>query len=124
MSAPLYSELEENFRIANEQYCMDIGKIEEDLFYLEYPAGGHLDWHTDHWPGISKRRKISCSIMLSQPGDYEGGNFEVCPGGEVQDFAGAACGVYFPSYLAHRITPITKGLRRVLVAWMHGEPLC
>jgi PKHD-type hydroxylase len=124
VSAPLYLELEENFRIANEQYRMGIGEIEEDLFYLEYPAGGHLDWHTDHWPEISKRRKISCSIMLSQSTDYKGGKLEVCPGGEIQDFVGTACGVYFPSYLAHRITPITEGLRRVLVAWIHGEPLC
>jgi PKHD-type hydroxylase len=85
--------------------------------------GGHYDWHIDAGVGDRKApRKLSMSLLLSDPSEFEGGelqikavNDEVCPLGMVKGRAW-----FFPSYTLHRVTPVTKGVRRSLVLWVGG----
>lgn len=92
--------------------------------------------------GQSFIRKISASIQLSDPMEYEGGNFQWC---EVSKALDTMSGirptidlsnhiytlpesakskgslVLFPSTLHHQVTPIVSGTRRSLVVWLGGE---
>ena len=52
--------------------------------YTEYDEGGKYDWHTDQAPpsqdhrdGVLKVRKISLTLFLNDPSEYEGGEFDV-----------------------------------------------
>jgi len=124
ITAPIFSDVYESFLIVNKTFSFDIANIEEPLLYAEYEEGGHFTWHTDHWPQSAARRKISCSILLSPSSEYEGGQLEFCPGGPLKNFVRRGTGVFFPAYHAHRVLKVEKGLRRVLVAWIHGRPFC
>ncbi len=91
----------------------------------EYTAeqGGHYDWHHDvHWNGQSEwDRKLSITVQLSDPEEYEGGNFEFEEVKTNADFRSKGTVLVFPSYLRHRIHPVTSGTRRALVAWFFGH---
>ena len=84
---------------------------------------GHYDWHTDAAPTDRHvPRKLSFAMLLSDPSEFEGGEFQVktC-NDEVQTLEckkGRAW--FFPSYTLHRVAPVTKGIRRSLVLWIGG----
>ena len=95
-----------------------------EMQFTEYHAtqSGHYDWHHDiHWDAdTNSDRKLSITVQLSHPGDYEGGDFQF---DEVQTPVGAKARgsiLVFPSYLKHRVTPVTSGVRKSLVAWFAG----
>ena len=93
--------------------------------YLEYrPGWGHFDWHNDYSHGVDEApRKLTIIIQLSDPGDYDGGRLEMF-GIDVETLpADQGTIVAFPSFLYHRVTPVTRGLRRALVAWIAGPRL-
>ena len=101
-----------------------LGQLVE-VQYTEYHAteGGKYDWHHDiNWNENGPYdRKLSLTIQLSDPSEYEGGFFEfmeVEQPPEVYRTKGTI--LIFPSYLQHRVTPVTRGIRRSLVAWFHG----
>lgn len=88
----------------------------------EADAGGHFDWHADIGDGpLAGKRKLTMVVQLSDPGDYVGGALEVMPSSNVlaADRARGAA-TLFPSYLLHRVTPVTDGTRRSLTIWAHG----
>ena len=67
-------------------------------------------------------RKLSITIQLSSPQDYEGGDL-ILHNGEpekMQKELGKL--IVFPSYTLHEVTPVTKGTRYSLVAWVAGKP--
>lgn len=84
---------------------------------------GHYDWHIDAAPTDRHvPRKLSFAMLLSDPSEFEGGEFQVktC-NDEVQTLEckkGRAW--FFPSYTLHRVAPVTKGVRRSLVLWIGG----
>jgi PKHD-type hydroxylase len=84
---------------------------------------GHYDWHTDALStDRTVPRKLSMSLLLSDPSEFEGGELQVKTyNDDVQTLAmikGRAW--FFPSYTLHRVTPVTKGVRRSLVLWVGG----
>lgn len=84
---------------------------------------GHYDWHTDSSPTDQfAPRKLSMSLLLSDPAEFEGGKLQVkACNDEIQTLnmvKGSAW--FFPSYMLHRVTPVTKGIRRSLVLWVGG----
>lgn len=95
--------------------------------YTEYHAseGGHYGWHIDclHNNAISDR-KVSLCVHLSDPSEYEGGVFcmDTCatPKFDVSKFTPRGSILIFPSYIKHCVTPVTKGVRKSLVAWYTG----
>ena len=68
-------------------------------------------------------RKVSITVQLSDTDDYEGGNLEIWSGGDNVKIAPRGRGnvVIFPSYMMHRVTPVTKGTRKSFVLWVGGE---
>lgn len=91
----------------------------EPLQLAEYGEGDEYGWHLDIGPGAASLRKLSATVQLSDPDDYEGGALEIWGTDAIDRAIGSA--VVFPSYLVHRVLPVTRGVRRSLVAWMTGE---
>lgn len=96
-----------------------------EIQFTEYRATnkGHYDWHQDVWIESPRpyARKLSVVVQLSDPADYKGGEFEFFglqhPG---EQFTGRGSILIFPSFLQHRVLPVTDGLRRSLVTWVEG----
>tara|TARA_R100000935_G_C2738374_1_gene124862 strand:- start:44 stop:619 length:576 start_codon:yes stop_codon:yes gene_type:complete len=105
----------------------------------EYGKGQYYKWHIDQlaepygekygkdWQG--KIRKLSVTVSLSDPEDYEGGRLEFYTSNPFEQKI-ISCDqildkgslVIFPSYIWHQVTPITKGNRKSLVLWNLGYP--
>jgi PKHD-type hydroxylase len=99
------------------------------LQYTEYKAPGEkYGYHTDMPYGPNHNlekhlmRKLSFSLILSDPADYTGGEFEFMiesnkPWPVPQERGDL---ILFPSWLLHEVKPITRGLRKSLVGWILG----
>ncbi|HAY88848.1 MAG TPA: hypothetical protein DCY51_05360 [Bacteroidetes bacterium] len=111
--------------VANTEYFkFNLLGIIHHIELLQYTDTdkGHYDWHVDIGGESAATRKISVSVPLSNFSDYEGGVLEFNNGGSnipAIDEQGAIC--MFPSYMLHRVTPVTKGERWVMVLWIHGS---
>jgi len=83
---------------------------------------GHYDYHIDG-EGYDKinTSKITCLINLSEK-TYEGGDFYIFQGSEnkVKELNTIGSIVMFPSFLNHRVSPVTKGERTSLAIWRKG----
>jgi PKHD-type hydroxylase len=114
----------------------------ESCQFTKYALNQYYNWHCDSWPGgynkpndpnfHKKIRKLSVTVCLSDPKDYEGGdlqfninhpelskkqNIKNCPDSR---YKGSI--VIFPSFVYHRVTPVQKGTRYSLVIWNLGYP--
>lgn len=85
----------------------------------EYDSGGFYDWHSDGPIIHEMPRKLSFSLLLSDPKDFEGGVFELKNIKEPLIMEQGSVIVFISSY-PHRVTPVTSGSRYSAVAWMHG----
>lgn len=102
----------------------------EKYQYTVYNTTDYYDYHVDTIFGdhdITREthltRKLSISILLNHPDEFEGGNFELCYGriDEALSFKlDKGTAIFFPSYMLHRVAPITKGVRKSLVVWALG----
>lgn len=99
--------------------------------FTEYHANvsGKYDFHPDMMLGklpdeAKSTRKLSVVVMLNEPGvDFDGGQFQFNLGLEsspvdVEMKKGRL--IVFPSFLIHRVAPVTRGVRRSMVAWVEG----
>lgn len=97
-----------------------------DIQYTEYDETdeGHYDWHHDiNWSqDKAYDRKLSITVQLTDGSEYEGGQFEFSEVANPDPGASKKLGtvLVFPSYLKHRVTPVTKGKRISLVGWFEG----
>ena len=79
---------------------------------------------------IGKIRKLSTTINLNSPGDYEGGNLKFDFGPhtkgeryhEAVEIRPQGSMIVFPSFIHHQVTPVTVGTRYSLVLWSLGKP--
>ncbi len=90
----------------------------EPLQFAEYGIGDKYDDHLDIGPGAAALRKLSVSVQLTDPSTYDGGDLHIWGTGRVDRTRGIA--IVFPSYLVHRVEPVTRGVRHSLVAWAVG----
>lgn len=125
----IYQRLSNIARNLNGQHFrFDLWGFGEHLQFTEYHGEdeGHYTWHIDS--GVSGGnygpRKLSVVLQLSDPSEYEGGNLQVQLGNEPQTISKSLGLVaVFPSFVLHRVTPVTSGVRRTLVAWLTGPAL-
>ena len=67
-------------------------------------------------------RKLSLSIQLTDPKEYEGGELYLHENEEGKEMKkGQGDLVLFPSYILHEVKPVTKGERNSLVTWVTGK---
>lgn len=114
--------IEEVVSAINERYFgFDLGGFKEPFQYTVYGPGGHYGWHMDLGEGIARTRKLSLTVQLCD--DYAGGDFEMNLGTRIQAMPKEVGKVIvFPSWMLHRVAPVTHGVRRSLVVWAHGAP--
>ncbi|MGD8574046.1 MAG: 2OG-Fe(II) oxygenase [Gammaproteobacteria bacterium] len=117
----VFNRLEEALLRLNENYRFDLHGFFEGYQVASYSSGGHYDWHVDIGTGPFSTRKLSLSVQLSDASEYDGGELEFM---STDELAPRAIGslVAFPSFLAHRVRPVTRGTRHSLVSWISGPP--
>lgn len=107
-----------------DDFGFDLWGMDERLQFLEYSADEHggFDWHVDRGrSGFARMRKLSVSVQLSDPDDYEGGALELNPDGlPLAAPRSRGTATVFTSTVLHRVAPVTGGLRVALTAWFHG----
>lgn len=126
-SRPVFELIAQFALHANKQvFRMDLSGFEEPFQIATYRAtdSGFYGWHVDIGAGRLANRKLSLVVPLSDPSEYEGGELQLfydhqpttvaMPLGRI---------VAFPSYVLHRVTPVTKGVRRTMAIWVSGPPL-
>lgn len=85
-----------------------------------YDISGFYSWHED-WTPLATRpniRKISSVLLLSNPEEFEGGQFEFEGNGPVEMKRGTL--IVFPSFVRHQVTPVTSGIRYSATCWVTG----
>ena len=125
----LYDKIIELMKEANSKmWNFNITNILNKIQLSEYNDGsideipGHYDWHMDFGETVSTR-KLSMSIQLSDETEYEGGDLEFMIHRSIlQAPKTKGTVIFFPSYITHRVSNITKGVRRSLVCWFNGPP--
>ena len=137
----IYREIQPYVRMANEMAGWNFQwDWTESCQFTIYKKGQYYDWHCDSWdkpyaeegPTKGKIRKLSNVVQLTDPKEYEGGELEfdfrqydpdkkrktqiakeIAPKGSI---------IVFPSFVWHRVKPVTKGVRYSLVNWNLGWP--
>ena len=135
-----------------ENFLYDIVDVDNgSLQYTHYGEGQFYKWHQDsdlvsfiipqirYNSGDNKAqdqnliageyiRKLSFTLQLSEPDEYEGGEFDLEISGpnaekrfETMKMPKGSI-VVFPSYMWHRVRPVTSGVRKSLVGWIMGPP--
>lgn len=125
----IFNRVDDVIKQVNEMY-FDFELYSYQSFqYTTYEGErkGTYNWHMDSFTGRTKEederypRKLSMSVFLNE--DYEGGEFEVCTGSQekARKFRGKpGDAIVFPSFMIHRVAPVTKGIRKSLVVWVEG----
>jgi PKHD-type hydroxylase len=102
----------------------------EPLQYTVYEINDHYDWHIDSHSYVYPNgmiRKISFTLCLNE--DYEGGEFEISKPNpkpekhinlKFKDKFTLGTVISFPSFVWHKVNPVTSGTRKVLVGWSVG----
>ena len=108
-------------------FCLnfDLSGFGDEIQYTEYfgENNGHYSWHGDIGPNVP-HRKLSIVVQLSDPEDYEGGELELSAGSYLVDGPKTkGTVIVFPSFVLHRVLPLTSGERRSLVSWVSGPRL-
>ena len=120
----LYDSLAYITRQINGQfYDFDLYGFVEDFQYSVYTGSeeSHYTWHIDKGFGTPSPRKLSLVLQLSDSSEYEGGDLEFFYASNVERAIKKKGLIYlFPSWIAHRVTPVTSGVRRSLVVWVTG----
>lgn len=102
------------------RYGFDLTGFLEDLQFTQYFIDGHYQWHMDFGAGPFIKRKLSVVLQLTDPAKYEGGNLQFFDGYESTAPVGQGSVIVFPSFMQHRILPLTRGSRFSLVGWTNG----
>ena len=119
----MYRDIEKTMLQANNNHFGFEGmQLTEPGQFTHYPTGGFYEWHMDndvlgkHQPPV---RKISMTLLLSDPSTFEGGELEFMQSGKTAKLKQGQA-IFFASWLQHRGKPVTKGERYSLVMWFVG----
>ncbi len=128
---PLWELVERRIHTANRNaFGVDISYM-HSLQFTEYDGAenGCFDWHMDTFFSEHARtraytlhRKLTCIVQLTAPDAYEGGRLEIeaFPPPDETELRRQGTMIVFPSFVRHRLHPVTSGVRHSLVTWMEG----
>ena len=114
----VYSKLHDMIIQANnEMWKFDLSTMNEQIQYTEYygTQEGGYNWHMDCGTEIQNQRKISVTVQLSDPSEYDNGDLQFNIGRQLTAPRVQGAAVIFPSFYLHRVTPVTKGTRKSFV---------
>lgn len=124
-SAWVFRRLLDTIANANRRHFdFQLSHFAEKMQIALYEAdpGGFFDWHSDIGDGpLAAQRKLTMVVQLSKADDYDGGTLETNADGVVRAASrliGSA--LLLPSFVLHRVTPVTRAKRYSLTIWAHG----
>ena len=140
----IYKEIHPYVHKANKNAGWNFDWVRsESCQFTKYKLNQFYDWHCDSWdkpyekegPEKGMIRKLSVTCQLTDGSEYTGGELqfdtrsydphmrdedkhvitskEILPKGSI---------VVFPSFVWHRVQPVTRGTRYSLVIWNLGYP--
>ena len=136
----IYRELHPLLREANRNAGWNFQwDWSEACQFTKYKLNQYYDWHTDSgskpydkpndFNSHGKIRKLSMTVSLVDGKEYEGGDFQLDFRSKeendpytVKNVRSKGSVVVFPSFVWHRVTPVTSGTRYSLVCWTLGRP--
>ena len=142
----IYREVHPYIHEANKSAGWDFEwNSSEPCQFTKYKHNQYYDWHCDSWDKPygekqgdlqkGKIRKLSMTCQLTDGSEYEGGelefdyrNYEPHMRDEdkhlikVKEILTKGSIIVFPSFVWHRVKPVTKGTRYSLVMWNLGYP--
>jgi PKHD-type hydroxylase len=94
----------------------------DQIQFINYEAdeNENCDWHTD-LQNQQPPRKLSFILELSDPKDYEGGELQIINYKDpltIRKEKGLA--IVFPSFSLYRVSPVTKGTKKIIVICATG----
>jgi PKHD-type hydroxylase len=124
----MYKVIENQLSIVNlNHFYFDGVQLTEPAQFTVYPKKGFYDWHMDlnafGQDGQNPIRKISMTLLLSDPSEFTGGDLLFSEMGDSKPLPlkqGQA--IFFASFLRHKVAPVKKGIRKSLVMWFGGPP--
>jgi PKHD-type hydroxylase len=119
----IYDRLEAAIGYANDNYFRFDLNMLEPLQLTEYDENytGFYNKHVDVGYDRNMNRKLSFVLFLNDVSDYEGGKLQLYNATDpLVPEASKGTIVFFPSYVLHEVTPVTKGTRNTLVGWISG----
>ena len=137
----IYKEIKPYVNIANNMAGWNFQwDFSEEIQFTKYKHNQFYDWHCDSWDRPyhkpdspqqhGKIRKLSMTCQLTDSSEYKGGELEfdfrnrhpkentvhqcneILPKGSI---------IVFPSFVWHRVRPVTAGTRYSLVLWNLGN---
>jgi PKHD-type hydroxylase len=111
--------------VANTErnWNFELQGIAKAMQAVRYWADGkeHYDWHIDWGGGNNKHRKLTVVAHLSDEEEFTGGRLQLTNNSSPLSANQAAGTVtVFPTFLLHRVTPVTSGCRSAAVCWILG----
>ena len=110
----MYRDIEKTMLQANNNHFGFEGmRLTEPGQFTHYLTGGFYEWHMDndvqgkHQPPV---RKISMTLLLSDPSTFEGGELEFMSKGKTAKLKQGQA-IFFASWLHHRVKPVSRGDR-------------
>lgn len=141
----VYGSMDDILSNVMDEHGLNINIKERQPFqYTNYRKGQYYDWHRDsrekpyettEFTGLI--RKLSMTVLLNDPQEYEGGNFQLetqWVNGPQESWdrivtfdpwqydIGQGTVILFWAHMYHRVMPVMKGTRKSLVCWYLGEP--
>ena len=122
----LYKRFAEYVREANGRWFgFDLDGFHDPLQATLYEAQvrGRYDWHIDRGTHVNNNppRKLTVVAQLSDSASYTGGDLEILVDRSPQSLDRTPGSVHvLPSFVLHRITPVTAGSRLAIVGWITG----
>lgn len=116
----LYDHLWAGLESAAGRMGLTITGIYETALALSYGVRDSNNYHSDYHE--TDRSKVAVSIILNDRKQYRGGDLDLLQK-NVEPLVKAGDALFFAGFLAHRVTPVTSGTRKVLVAWAGGPAL-
>jgi|TARA_Y100000114_G_scaffold58368_1_gene53361 PKHD-type hydroxylase len=140
----IYKELHPYIHKANKDAGWNFEWIRSEACqFTKYKLNQYYDWHCDSWdkpyekkgPEQGMIRKLSMTCQLTDGSEYEGGELEFDFRNydpnmreeakhlkQAKEILSKGSIIVFPSFIWHRVKPVTKGVRYSLVMWNLGYP--
>ena len=119
----MYRDIEKTMlQVNNNHFGFQGMQLTEPGQFTHYLTGGFYEWHMDNDVTGMKQppvRKISMTLLLSDPSTFEGGELEFMSEGKTAKLKQGQA-IFFASWLQHRVKPVTQGERKSLVMWFGG----
>jgi|TARA_R100000479_G_scaffold118122_1_gene60335 hypothetical protein len=107
----------------DERFKFNIEQPEGELKYIEYGVGDHYNWHIDMNPNDKQPRKLTGIIMLND--EFEGGYLQFGIKDKENEWVKVpklrGSLIVFPSFLSHRVSPVTDGMRYSIQEFYVGD---